>query len=156
MAVVDTQGRQIADSWIYPEAQSPLGPQVIVPFVALPEGELPQPVGVLLPPDAQLEKLATRLDEIALIAIEFPKFREGRGFTLARNLRERYGYKGDIRAVGHFVPDQFVALIRCGFSSIRTPAQHPPAQWRLPQSAAPENTAHPGQLLHRLVRRIGA
>lgn len=156
MGVIDTQGRQIAECWVYPEAQMPIGPQVIVPLADLPEGELPQQVGVLLPPDAQLEKLAARLDEIALIAIEFPKFREGRGFTLARNLREKYGYRGDIRAVGHFVPDQFVALIRCGFSSIRTPPQHPPARWRLPQSAAPENAAYPGQLLHRLVRRIGA
>ena len=63
------------------------------------------------------------------------------------------GYTGDIRAVGHFIPDQFVFLLRCGFSTLLTPPEHPAAQWRLPTATSPENPAHPGQLLHRLVSR---
>ena len=156
MPVIDTQGREIAETWVYPEAEAALGENVIVKLAELPDAAGPQPMGVWLPPDAVLETIAGRLGKFALIAVEFPKFRDGRGFTIARTLREKYGFKGDIRAVGNFMPDQFVALIRCGFSSLRTPADHPPAQWVLPQNAAPENAAHPGQLLHRMLRRIGA
>jgi|GEM_PF-6244386 uncharacterized protein (DUF934 family) len=87
-----------------------------------------------------------------LVEIEFPKFRDGRGFTLARALREHYGFKGDIRAVGHFIPDQFVALVACGFTSFIPPEEHSPAQFAAALSATPE-TKQPGQLLRRMVSR---
>jgi uncharacterized protein (DUF934 family) len=103
---------------------------------------------VQLAPDAKLEDIAGDLPNIGLIEIVFPKFRDGRGFTLARTLRERFGYKGDIRATGHFIPDQFAALIACGFSSFLTPAEHSPAQF-----AAVTGARQPGQLLRRSVLR---
>ena len=103
---------------------------------------------VQLHPDAKLEELAPRLGEIARVEIEFPKFRDGRGFTLARALRERFGYKGDIRATGHFIPDQFLALVACGFTSFVTPEEHQPAQY-----AAVTGARQPGQLLRRMVSR---
>jgi uncharacterized protein (DUF934 family) len=103
---------------------------------------------VQLGPDARLEELAPRLGEIGRVEIEFPKFRDGRGFTLARTLRERFGFTGDIRATGHFIPDQFAALVACGFTSFVTPAEHEPAQY-----AAQTAARQPGQLLRRMVVR---
>jgi uncharacterized protein (DUF934 family) len=103
---------------------------------------------VQLGPDTRLEELAPRLAQIGRVEIEFPKFRDGRGFTLARTLRERFGYKGDIRATGHFLPDQFAALVSCGFTSFITPAEHTPAQF-----AAVTAARQPGQLLRRMVAR---
>ena len=105
-------------------------------------------VAVQLAPDAKLEEIAPRLGGIGRIEIEFPKFRDGRGFTLARTLRERYGYKGDLRATGHFLPDQFAALVACGFTSFATPPEHEPAQF-----AAVTESRQPGQLLRRMVVR---
>jgi uncharacterized protein (DUF934 family) len=103
---------------------------------------------VQLGPDARLDDIAPQLAGIGRVEIEFPKFRDGRGFTLARSLRERFGYKGDIRATGHFIPDQFAALVACGFSSFVTPPEHEPAQY-MAQTAARQ----PGQLLRRMVVR---
>jgi uncharacterized protein (DUF934 family) len=103
---------------------------------------------VRLAPDARLEDLAPRLAQIARVEIEFPKFRDGRGFTLARRLRERFGYQGDIRATGHFLPDQFAALAACGFTSFVTPPEHSPAQF-----AAATAARQPGQLLRKMVTR---
>ena len=105
-------------------------------------------VAVHLTPDAKLEEIAPRLGEIGRVEIEFPKFRDGRGFTLARTLRERFGYAGDIRATGHFLPDQFAALAACGFTSFVTPPEHAPAQF-----AAATGAHQPGQLLRRMVVR---
>lgn len=102
----------------------------------------------LLSPDADLTALLPRLGELAVIAVEFPKFRDGRGFTLARGLRQR-GYQGDLRAVGHFLPDQFGALIACGFTSFDTPPEHSPAQF----AAALAKPRQPGQLLRRSLGR---
>ena len=65
--------------------------------------------------------IAEDLDRFALVAVEFPKFRDGRGFSTARELRERYGYEGEIRAVGHVLPDQYLFLKRTGFTSVEAP-----------------------------------
>ena len=105
-------------------------------------------VTLQLPPDARLEDIAARLPAAGRIEIEFPKFRDGRGFTLARALRERYGFQGDLRATGHFLPDQFGALKACGFTSFVTPPEHAPAQF-----AAATGPRQPGQLLRRMVDR---
>ena len=78
-------------------------------------------LGVQVPSTAQPEDIADLLGRVTLIAVEFPKFRDGRGFTIARALRERYGFTGDIRAVGHVLPDQHSQLLRCGFTSVAVP-----------------------------------
>ncbi len=57
------------------------------------------------------------LDGIELIAVEFPKFADGRGYTIARLLRERMGYRGELRAVGEVLRDQLFYMARCGFDS---------------------------------------
>ncbi len=103
---------------------------------------------IRLAPDAKLEEVTQHLGGIARVEIEFPKFRDGRGFTLARALRERYGFTGDIRACGYFIPDQFAALRACGFTSFITPKAHAPVQF-----ASQSKTRQPGQLLRQMVVR---
>jgi uncharacterized protein (DUF934 family) len=79
-------------------------------------GAAPAEVGVLLEPDQPPSELAGDLNDIPLIAINFPVFTDGRGFSYARELRER-GYQGEIRAVGNFIRDQLSYLYRCGFDA---------------------------------------
>ena len=57
-------------------------------------------IAVWLAPDSEPANIVGDFDKIALIAVDFPVFRDGRGFSIARLLRERYGYKGEIRAIG--------------------------------------------------------
>jgi uncharacterized protein (DUF934 family) len=75
------------------------------------------------------EDIAPLLDRVSLVAVEFPKFRDGRGFTIARTLRERYGYTGELRAVGHVLPDQYAFLVRCGFTGVVVPDDADLAVW---------------------------
>ena len=75
------------------------------------------PVGVRLGADEGAEAIATDLEHLALVAVHFPKFSDGRGLSTARLLRERYGYEGEIRAVGDVLRDQLGFLERCGFDA---------------------------------------
>jgi uncharacterized protein (DUF934 family) len=61
--------------------------------------------------------LAHFAPHISLVAVNFPRFADGRGYSTARLLRERYGYRGELRAVGDVLRDQFPELVRCGFDS---------------------------------------
>ncbi|WJF89564.1 DUF934 domain-containing protein [Paraburkholderia bonniea] len=74
-------------------------------------------LGVWLEPDSEPADLAGDFDRIALIAVDFPVFRDGRGYSIARLLRERYGYTGEIRAIGDVLRDQLNYLARCGFDA---------------------------------------
>ena len=75
-------------------------------------------VGVILPNDADPEVLAGDLDRIAAIVLQFPAFADGRAFSQARILRDRYGYAGEIRAEGPVFADQYSYLLRCGFDVV--------------------------------------
>ncbi|MBS0337706.1 MAG: DUF934 domain-containing protein [Proteobacteria bacterium] len=93
-------------------------------IVARPEDERLVPLaqwngepGVLLGTADDPAALKGRLDRLSVIAIEFPQFTDGRGYTIARLLRERYGYKGELRAVGEVLRDNLFYLSRCGFDS---------------------------------------
>ncbi|MFT7223344.1 MAG: hypothetical protein ACI82Z_000878 [Cellvibrionaceae bacterium] len=74
-------------------------------------------LGVCLENEIELEAIAAQVLKAPLIAIEFPVFTDGRGFSLARLLRQRYNYEGEIRAVGHVIRDQLCYLQRCGFNA---------------------------------------
>lgn len=74
-------------------------------------------VGVRLASNEQAHLVEPYLSEVALVAIEFPSFKDGRGYTTARLLRDRHGYKGEIRAVGDVLRDQLNAMRRCGFDA---------------------------------------
>ncbi|WP_458525702.1 DUF934 domain-containing protein [Onishia taeanensis] len=72
-----------------------------------------------LPSDTALDDaFAETLESAPLIAIDFPAFTDGRGYTIARLLRERYGYQGEIRAIGDVLVDQLYYMSRCGFDAL--------------------------------------
>ena len=75
------------------------------------------PVGLLIMPDERIEDVAADLGKIALIAVHFPKFVDGRGYSTAALLRQRYAYTGELRAVGDVLHDQLFFMRRVGFDS---------------------------------------
>ncbi|MQY51220.1 DUF934 domain-containing protein [Rhodocyclus gracilis] len=75
------------------------------------------PVGVWLDAGEDAAALANDLSQLDLIAVNFPKFTDGRGYSSARTLRERYGYRGELRAIGDVLLDQLFFMHRCGFDA---------------------------------------
>ena len=88
-------------------------------FLADPESLLQrrEKLGVIWPNNRDLDDLVPYLDRIALVALAFPSFRDGRAYTQARLLRERHGYEGELRATGQVLRDQFVFMLRAGFDA---------------------------------------
>jgi uncharacterized protein (DUF934 family) len=79
-------------------------------------------LGVRLAPAESVESLADVLPRLALVAVEFPNVGDGRGFSYGRLLRDRLGFKGELRAVGGGVKqDKIFLLARCGFDSFELP-----------------------------------
>src|SRR6202163_1890615 len=74
-------------------------------------------LGVSWPNDRRVAELEPWLGHLALIALDFPKFRDGRAYSQARLLREQYNYRGTLRAAGDILRDQFQFLVRAGFDS---------------------------------------
>jgi uncharacterized protein (DUF934 family) len=74
-------------------------------------------VGVIWPNNRDLDDLVPWLDRLALVALVFPTFRDGRAYSQARLLRERHGYEGELRATGQVLRDQFVFMLRAGFDA---------------------------------------
>src|SRR5947207_3832201 len=77
-----------------------------------PEGEV-----VRLEPTDDPAAVADRLAHVARVEVHFPKFGDGRGFSIGRLLRERYGYQGELRAVGQLTRDHLFFLESCGFDA---------------------------------------
>jgi uncharacterized protein (DUF934 family) len=77
-------------------------------------------LGVWLPSDALAAAIEHDLDKFAVIAIDFPKFTDGRGYSIAFNLRKRLGYTGELRAIGDVLRDQLFQMFRCGFDAYAT------------------------------------
>ncbi|WP_394689468.1 DUF934 domain-containing protein [Hoeflea sp.] len=109
--------------------------------------------GVVLQPADDVRALATVLDRIAFVALTFPAFSDGRAFSQAMLLRDRLGYKGQLRAIGMVLLDQVPLMLRTGFDSFEV--EHAPtiqrlAEKRLPgidlhyQPAADQTDAGPG------------
>ncbi len=73
--------------------------------------------------------LADDLDRIAAISLTFPSFADGRAFSQARTLRDRFGFTGELRAVGPVIQDQFAFLLRCGFDVVVVPDDIDVAAW---------------------------
>jgi uncharacterized protein (DUF934 family) len=81
-------------------------------------------LGVLWPNDKRVTELKPWLGHLALIALVFPKFRDGRAYSQARQLRENFAFRGTLRATGDVLRDQFHFLVRAGFDSfeVKKPA----------------------------------
>ncbi len=75
------------------------------------------PAGLWVDGDSEPETLLPILDRVGLIAVRLPAFTDGRAYSLARLLRDRYRFDGDLRAFGDVLVDQLFYLHRCGFSS---------------------------------------
>jgi len=99
---------------------------LIVPFerwLAERDSWLAQPrrLGVLLGPAHTIDVLAADLPQLSLIAVQFPSPAEGRGYSQGRELRERWNFTGELRAVGSVRQDQLFFLARCGFNAFELP-----------------------------------
>jgi uncharacterized protein (DUF934 family) len=73
--------------------------------------------GVIWPNNRDLDDLVPFLDRLAAVALVFPTFRDGRAYSQARLLRERHGYRGELRATGQVLRDQFLFMLRAGFDA---------------------------------------
>jgi uncharacterized protein (DUF934 family) len=102
-------------------AEVPINTAVIVPLALwLAEHDVlagRNAVGVWLKPSDDPESIAGDVAHLALIAIDFPKFVDGRGYSSARLLREKYGFSGELRAIGDVLRDQLYYLRQCGFDA---------------------------------------
>lgn len=87
------------------------------------------PIGLRLQSDQTPALVADDLDRFSVIALEFPKFNDGRAYSYARLLRERYGFKGELRAVGNVLRDQFLLMQRCGFDAFEVANEAAAAEW---------------------------
>ena len=74
-------------------------------------------IGVIWPNNRDIAELVPYLGKIAVVALVFPSFRDGRAYSQARLLRERYNYRGELRATGQVLRDQFVFMLRAGFDA---------------------------------------
>jgi uncharacterized protein (DUF934 family) len=75
------------------------------------------PIGLRLEPGESLDDIAADLPRLSLVALSFPKYSDGRAFSTATLLREKYGYAGELRAIGNVLHDQIPLMRRVGFDS---------------------------------------
>lgn len=110
------------DPWIIEteELKAGEGQKVLLPlddfFKAADESNAGD-LGVVIAPADDVTKLAPYLDRIALVAVKFPAYNDGRGFSHASLLRDRLNYQGEVRAVGDVLIDQIPLMLRTGFDS---------------------------------------
>lgn len=83
------------------------------------------PLGIRLHSDQSPEVIAGDVAHFAVVALEFPKFRDGRAYSYARLLRERYGFKGELRAVGDVLLEQLFFMMRTGFDAFEVNSADP-------------------------------
>ncbi len=88
------------------------------------------PLGIRLRSDQSPTGIAGDLEHFDLVALEFPRYRDGRAYTHARILKERLGYAGEIRAVGDVLQEQLHFMQRCGFNTFDVVAPDPELAWR--------------------------
>lgn len=97
------------------EGQKPIRP--LADFLSHVEASNEGGLAVLIRPADDVERLQPYIDRIALVAVEFPAYNDGRGFSHASLLRDRLHYTGDIRAVGDVLIDPIPLMLRCGITS---------------------------------------
>ena len=98
------------------------------------------PLGLYLDAGETVDDVAADLPRFALIALSFPKFSDGRAFSTARLLREKYGFTGDLRAVGNVLSDQIPFMRRVGFDAFEV--THGPTRRALAEGRIPEVALH--------------
>ncbi|WP_244814107.1 DUF934 domain-containing protein [Caballeronia sp. Lep1P3] len=113
-----------AEDGVLPAVDALPAGKIIVPFAlwkdqkdALAASRAKDELGVWLAPDDEPADLVADFEKIALIAVDFPVFRDGRGFSIGRLLRERHHWTGELRAIGDVLRDQVFFHFRCGFDA---------------------------------------
>lgn len=129
MASIIKQRKVVADSWqlLKPQAGGGAPPipesgDIIVPLAVWLDQRnallsRPGRLGVWLGGDDEPALIAEDLKNFGVVAVHFPQFTDGRGYSLGRLLRERYGWRGELRAIGDVLRDQLLYLSRCGFDA---------------------------------------
>jgi uncharacterized protein (DUF934 family) len=134
------------DAWVKDEADAALPDgQVILSkkrWLAERErlGHRNTPLGLLIEAGETIDDIAADLPRFALIALSFPKFRDGRAFSTARLLREKHGFAGELRAVGNVLSDLIPFMRRVGFDAFEV--VHAPTRRALSQGRIPEVALH--------------
>jgi uncharacterized protein (DUF934 family) len=123
-------GKIVEDSFVKLAVDTPVpaGGDILVPaerFLLDAEAFLARAgkVGVIWPNNRDIAELVPYLGKIAAVALVFPTFRDGRAYSQARRLRERYNYRGELRATGQVLRDQFVFMLRAGFDAFEVKKQ---------------------------------
>ena len=118
-------GKVVTDIFVHvaDDGELPEGGSALVSaarFLENPEGLLAKTakLGVIWPNNRDPNDLVPFLDRLAVVALVFPTFRDGRAYSQARLLRERYGYDGELRATGQVLRDQFLFMLRAGFDTL--------------------------------------
>lgn len=157
MALIDERGVKIDDAWHYAKDPADVGDPAatVTPYehwIDWRGCEAQRPAGVWLQGHYDLSQIEAVLPHVRLLVIEFAHARDGRGLTLARMLRERYQFTGDLRAAGPLLPDQFGFLLACGFSTVLASPTIPLDRWREAVVSRGAVAAKPRTLLERLGR----
>jgi uncharacterized protein (DUF934 family) len=106
------------------------------------------PLGLYIEAGESIDDIAADLPRFALIALSFPKFRDGRAFSTARLLRDKHGYAGELRAVGNVLSDLIPFMRRVGFDAFEVthaPTRRALAEGRIPEVALHYQPAAPGE-----------
>ncbi len=98
------------------------------------------PTGVVVEAGEDIRVLAADLAHVTAIAVNFPKFADGRGYSTARILREDLGFAGEIRAIGDVLIDQIALMRRCGFDAFAV--SHEPSRASLAADGVPDVVLH--------------
>jgi uncharacterized protein (DUF934 family) len=138
-------GQYADDTWISVPGEAPIPDEgdVIVDAVRLKDDAVSilrarhGRLGVLLMNTVDAQELAPHLPKLALVALEFPSFNDGRAFSQARVLRHTLGFEGEIRATGKPMADQAGHLLRCGFDAFEAGSRQPLEVWQRALAAVP-------------------
>ncbi len=127
------QGRVVEDEWLQLAAGAEIPAAANKLLVAATDWPQRQKElvgrgrpGVWIDGDGDIESILPDLTSLDVIAVNFPVFTDGRGYSLARLLRERYRFQGELRAIGDILPDQLYYLKRCGFDAFSLRADRDP------------------------------
>ena len=139
MTVIWTQNGIVEnDPWSLPEGEATA--KLLPLDEALEHAQDNAPLGVVLQPADDVRRLAPILDRVAIVALSFPAFSDGRAFSQAMLLRQRLGYAGALRAVGTVLLDQVPLMLRTGIDSFEV--NHAPTIARLVEKRLPGIDLH--------------
>ncbi len=116
-------------------------------------------IGVWFSSDEQAKELGADIQRFSVIAIDFPKFADGRGYSIAYNLRNRFGYSGELRAIGDVLRDQLFYMQRVGFNAFAVRADkniHDALKSLSDFSEKYQTSVDEPQPLFRRLNRLGA